>query len=190
MGVPDVDRVEVTSTTQLLDWLDDHYHQTDSVLLTTWKARHRDKYVSRNDVLDALIAYGWIDGRRHKLDDDRTMQLISPRKQQVWARTYKERAERLDAEGKMQPAGQAAIEASKSAGLWDASEAVDRLEEPDDLVAELKSRGAYDWWAASAPSYRRNILRWITSAKRPETRQHRIATTTEHAHRDEKVPNY
>jgi len=32
-----------------------------SVWLVTWKAAHRDKYVSRDEVLDALIAHGWID---------------------------------------------------------------------------------------------------------------------------------
>lgn len=190
MTVPDIERVEVTSADMLWDWLASHHSQAESVLLVTWKAAHRERYVSRNEVLDALVAYGWIDGRRYKLDDDRTMQLLSPRKQQAWAKSYKERAERLEAEGKMQPPGRAAIETSKSAGLWNASDAVDRLDEPDDLVAALKSRDAYDWWAGAAPSYRRNILRWIGSAKKPDTRQKRITTVTEHAARAEKVPNY
>ena len=80
----------------------------------TWKAQHRDRYVSREVVLDALVAHGWIDGRRLKLDDDRTMQLISPRKQQAWAQSYKTRAARLEDEGRMHPAGCAAVERGQS----------------------------------------------------------------------------
>ncbi|MFN4099185.1 MAG: YdeI/OmpD-associated family protein, partial [Pararhodobacter sp.] len=102
----DADRfrqIEVHSEAALWDWLAAHHGQPDSVWLVTWKAAHRDLFVSREAVLDALIAYGWIDGRRMKLDDSRTMQLISPRRQQAWAQSYKARAARLEAEGRMKP---------------------------------------------------------------------------------------
>ncbi len=69
MRVPDLERVEVTSVAALWSWLDAHHDQGDSVLLLTWKAKRRDRYVSREDVLDALLAHGWIDGRRYALDE-------------------------------------------------------------------------------------------------------------------------
>ena len=53
------------------------------------------------EVLDELICFGWIDGIRRKLDNERTMQLISPRKVEHWARTYKERAAKLIDERKI-----------------------------------------------------------------------------------------
>jgi hypothetical protein len=67
-------------------------------------------------VLDELIAFGWIDGLRRKLEDARTMQLISPRRQQAWAQTYEDRAARLEAEGRMHLAGLTAIAVAKAAG--------------------------------------------------------------------------
>ncbi|MEL6721013.1 MAG: hypothetical protein AAFO82_09695 [Bacteroidota bacterium] len=48
-----------------------------------------DKYVSREEVLDELICFGWIDGIRRKLDDKRTMQLISPRRVTHWSKPTK-----------------------------------------------------------------------------------------------------
>ena len=63
--------------------------------MVTFKKSEADKYVSRWDVLDELICFGWIDGIRRKLDDNKTMQLISPRKVEHWAKTYKERAHAL-----------------------------------------------------------------------------------------------
>lgn len=190
MAVDDLERVEVTDETELWACMEQRCHQEESILLVTWKAKRRDRYVSREQVLDALIAFGWIDGRRYALDDDRTMQLISPRKQQAWAKTYRDRAERLIAEERMQPTGLAAIERSQELGLWSTMEDVDRLEDPDDLVAALASRGAAEWWSSAAPSYRRNVLRWIASAKRAPTRAKRIGIVADHAADGRKVPNY
>ena len=183
-------QVEVTSQDELWTWLGQHHDSAQSVWLVTWKAAHRDRYVSREAVLDALIAFGWIDGRRLQLDDARTMQLISPRKQQAWAKTYKDRAARLQAEGRMQAAGQAAINAAQQSGRWSESDPVDALLDPDDLMEALDAQGATAWWQAAAPSYRRNILRWIATAKRPETRRARLETTAAMAAKGQKVPHY
>jgi uncharacterized protein YdeI (YjbR/CyaY-like superfamily) len=184
------EQVEVTSQDDLWTWLDQHHDSPESVWLVTWKAAHPDHYVSREAVLDALVAFGWIDGRRLKLDDARTMQLISPRKQQAWAKTYKDRATRLTSEGRMHPAGLAAIAQAQQSGRWTESDPVDALLDPDDLVEALCTHGATGWWQASAPSYRRNILRWIAAAKRPETRQARIAKVATLAAQGQKVPQY
>jgi len=190
MDVDKFERVEVASPQALWDWLGLNHAQARSVWLVTWKAAHPDRYVSREAVLDALIAHGWTDGRRMVLDADRTMQLISPRRQQVWAQSYKTRAARLTDEGRMHPAGLASVEAGRAGGRWVESDPVDALIDPDDLVLALDKAAARLWWQAAAPSYRRNILRWIASAKRPETRAARIATLAAACARGEKVPHY
>lgn len=182
--------VEVQTEAELWTWLADRHAQAESVWLVTWKAQHRDRYVSREAVLDALIAHGWIDGRRLKLDEDRTMQLIGPRRQQAWAQSYRTRAARLEDEGRMHPAGRAAVARGRASGLWHASDPIDALVDPDDLLASLDAAGGLVWWRDAAPSYRRNILRWIAQAKRPETRASRLAIVSGHAARGEKVPQY
>jgi len=184
-----LDKVEITAPGDLWHWLERN-HTGPSVWLVTWKAAHPTKYVSRDQVLDAVIAYGWIDGRRAKLDDARTMQLIAPRAQQVWARSYKERAERLVSEGRMRPPGLAALETAKASGLWTRSDPIDDLRVPDDLRSALDAVRAAAWFDQAAPSYRRNVLRYIAQAKRAETRQRRIALVAEHAARGEKLRQY
>ncbi len=182
-------QVEVRSPTALRDWLLIHHVQTESVWLVTWKKKPGAPFVSVAEVLDELIAFGWIDGIRRKLDDDRTMQLISPRRHQVWAKTYKDRATRLLADGRMMPAGMAAITASKRDGLWDATADVDALIMPSDLETALAGHpSAAEWFAAAAPSYRRNVLRWIKAAKTAPTRDKRIVLTVDYSGRGEKVP--
>jgi uncharacterized protein YdeI (YjbR/CyaY-like superfamily) len=183
-------RLEILSARDLWSWLEEHHSTDESVWLVTWKAVRPDRYVSRDDVLDALVAYGWIDGRRMKLDDERTMQLISPRRQQAWAQTYRDRAARLERDGLMKPRGREVLESAKRSGVFDAMQHADLLEDPQDLVMALKPAGALPWWSLAAPSYRRNILRFIAGAKGAQTRAKRIATVVEHAAQGKKVPHY
>lgn len=184
--LPDMAQVEVTQAQALWDWLEDNHASSDGILLVTWKAAHRAKYVSRDAVLDALIAYGWIDGRRYVVDDARTAQLITPRRVQHWAQSYKDRAAKLEEEGRMQPAGRASIEEGKANGLWDFMADVDRLEVPDDLNTSLGSHR--EAWDNLAPSYRRNVLRWIKLAKTDATRSKRIIAASDATAKGEKLP--
>lgn len=182
-------RVEIHSAADLRAWLVTHHEQTESVWLVTWKKAPGSPYVSREEVLDELVAFGWIDGLRRKLDQDRTMQLISPRKQQAWAANYKRRAERLEAEGRMHHAGRAAIAAAMAAGRWDETAEVDALIIPSDLDQAFGAHEtAQQFFHAAAPSYRRNVLRWLHGAKRAETRACRIARIVELSAKGEKVP--
>ena len=98
-------KIFISSENELWKWLDVDHAFEQSFLLVTWKKTNTEKYVSRDVVLDALLAYGWIDGRRYALDKDRTMQLICKRKQQDWTDTYRKRVEKLIAEGKLKEAG-------------------------------------------------------------------------------------
>jgi uncharacterized protein YdeI (YjbR/CyaY-like superfamily) len=183
------EQVEVASAADLRGWLAANHAQEASVWLVTFKKHVAGTYLSRDTVLDELIAFGWIDGIRRVLDDDRTMQLISPRRHQRWARSYTERAARLEAEGRIAPPGLAAIEQARALGLWNALPEVDALTIPDDLASAFTATPpAAANFAAAAPSYRRNVLRWIASAVKPETRSARIAKTAQYAARGEKLP--
>ena len=182
-------RIEVTKSQDLWDWLAHHHADTDSYLLVTWKAAHRDKYLSRDEVLDALLAYGWVDGRRYALDEARTMQLICQRQQQKWTASYRERIAALMAAGLMKPSGLARVAHAKEKGTWLINEDVDQLICPDDLQQALSTHNAYEWWQSAAPSYRRNILRWLGSAKQQATRERRLDKITNACKAGEKIKN-
>lgn len=183
----DYERVEVSTTAELRDWLLANHEQEDGVWLVTYKA-HSNRYVSRDEVLDELLCFGWIDGRRMALDDDRTMQLISPRRTQYWAKSYKDRVDQLTETGRMHESGLRCVEAGKRSGLWSFMDDVDALIVPDDLQSALSESRALERFESLAPSYRRNVLRWIKLAKRPQTRQDRIARTAEATARGERIP--
>jgi uncharacterized protein YdeI (YjbR/CyaY-like superfamily) len=168
-------KVEIVSSHELRSWLADHHHQTESVWLVTFKKNVPNKYVSTSEVLDELLCFGWIDGIRRKLDEDRTMQLISPRKANHWAQTYKDRATRLIEEGKMQEAGLRSMEWSKQQGVWDFMDDVDQLILPDDFkIALSKYNGASEFFTSINDASKRFVLRYIKLAKTEKTRTSRI----------------
>lgn len=184
------EKVEITSAAQLRAWLEAHHTQKESIWLVIFKKHTGDRYVSIEQVLDEILCFGWIDGAGRKLDTDRTMRLLSPRRTQHWAKTYKDRAARLEKEGRMRPAGLKAIEESKGLGLWNVMDDVDALLIPDDLVAVLQLHPpALENFSGFAISYRRNVLRWIKIAKTSQTRKKRLETTAELAAKNEKVPH-
>ena len=183
------EQVEVASLNDLRQWLAVNHARKEGVWLVRFKKNVPAKFIDRLEVIDELLCYGWVDGLGRKLDTDRTMQLISPRQQQAWALSYKERVARLEAAGRMEQPGRAAIERSKKLGMWDAYAPVDALLVPDDLRSALrKTDGAERFFDGAAPSYRRNVLRWVAQAKKPETRAKRIASAVELSARAEKVP--
>ncbi|UAB89398.1 hypothetical protein I5192_01570 [Ruegeria sp. SCSIO 43209] len=90
-----MDEIVITSKDQLWHWLAKNNAQNESARLITWKAAHPDKYISCEEVSGALVVHGRIDGRRLKVYEKRRAQLISPRWQQAWSKSYKDRAARL-----------------------------------------------------------------------------------------------
>ena len=181
-------QVQIDSSPELRKWLLKNHRQDSSVWLVTFKKHIEKKYVSTGEVLDELLCFGWIDGIRRKLDDDRTMQLISPRKTQHWAKTYKVRAAKLTKEGRMHESGLASVAQSKRNGLWTFMDDVDALIVPPDFATALAStKHAAKHFDACGDSYKRNILRWIKLAKSDATRQKRIQQASEFAQRNERI---
>jgi uncharacterized protein YdeI (YjbR/CyaY-like superfamily) len=183
------EKVEIKSVDELRLWLSENYNKPESVWLVTYKKGEPDNYVSRWEVLDELICFGWIDGIRRKLDDKRTMQLISQRKVEHWARTYKERAAKLIQEGRMHESGLRSIEISKRNGLWDFMDDVDNLIIPEDLSKALsRMEGATAFFASINNSSKRFTLRWLKLAKTEGTRKKRIQKIVELSAKGEKLP--
>ena len=184
-----LERVIVDSEKALWEWLFHNHESDDSYLLVTWKKSNKDRYISRDQVLDALLAYGWIDGRRYALDDVKTMQLICKRKQQKWTQSYRDRIEKLNANGLMMPSGLAAVSEAQKKGTWLANQDIDDLICPDDLKNALQEKGGLAWWEYAAPSYKRNCLRWLGAAKKSETRQKRCHKIADACGTGQKIKN-
>lgn len=160
-------------------WLSRNHARSSGVWLATYKKETGKPRVDYDDAVEEALAFGWIDSKSNRLDDERSLLWMCPRKPSSgWSKPNKERVERLEREGLMTEAGRAVIEAAKRDGSWSMLDAVEALEEPEDLARALAAnpaaRAHYD---AFPPSSRKIILTWIATAKREETRRKRVEET-------------
>jgi uncharacterized protein YdeI (YjbR/CyaY-like superfamily) len=158
-------------------WLAEHHATAPGVWLIYYKKHTGMPTVTYDEAVEEALCFGWIDSRPNTLGDDRYMQLFSPRKpKSPWSKVNKERIARLTAEGRMAPAGLAMIEAAQADGSWSSYDGIEALEIPDDLEAALAANPiAEGHFARFNASAKKQLLRHIASAKRPETRAKRVA---------------
>jgi uncharacterized protein YdeI (YjbR/CyaY-like superfamily) len=182
-------QLEISSSIQLREWLQLNHTQEQSIWLVTYKKGTIEKYVSTSDILDELLCFGWIDGIRRKLDEQKTMQLISPRQVQHWTKTYKDRFAKLEQEDRMTEAGRQAVSLSKQNGLWNFMDDVDALIKPPDFLKALQENPTtlttFDSFGASS---KRFMLRYIKIAKTEQTRAKRIIEIISHTKQNQKLP--
>jgi uncharacterized protein YdeI (YjbR/CyaY-like superfamily) len=188
MRAEDGERFHPQSRAEWRAWLTAHHHRRGEVWLVLWRQRSGRTGLTYEEAVLEALCFGWIDGTSAGLDDQRTMLRFSPRRRgSGWARSNKQRVERLLAEGLMTEAGLALIEEAKRDGSWTRLDAVEDLVVPDDLAAALASRpGARERWDGFPRSARRAALLGIVEAKRPETRARRVAETARRAARGER----
>ena len=175
----DYEQVPVESRAAWREWLAAQHATARGVWAVTWKKTSGGPYVPYADLVEEALAFGWVDSLGRGLDERRTQLLFTPRKPKSgWSRPNKERIERLSAEGRMAPAGFAAVEVAKANGAWSKLDDVENLVEPEDLVAALdRDPAARREWDAFPRSAKRGILEWIQNAKRPQTREKRVEET-------------
>jgi uncharacterized protein YdeI (YjbR/CyaY-like superfamily) len=141
------------------------------------------------EAAEEALCFGWVDSRPARLDERRSLLLMSPRKPgSAWSGINKERVRRLAEAGLMAPAGLAAVERAKADGSWERLNGATALSEPPDLAAALAARpGAAEAWRAFPPSHRRANLEWVAQAKRPDPRAARVAEIAARAERGERA---
>lgn len=157
-------------------WLADNHDKSPGIWLIYYKKESGKPRVAYGEAVEEALCFGWIDSLPRKIDDERYMQLFTPRKpKSVWSKLNKERVERLIANGLMTPAGMAKVEIAQQNGSWNTLDEIEALTVPDDLVQALAANPAAEAnFAAFSPSVKKGLLAQIQSAKRPETRSKRI----------------
>jgi uncharacterized protein YdeI (YjbR/CyaY-like superfamily) len=133
--------------------------------------------ITKSDATEAALCFGWIDGQLDRFDELFWLVRFTPRgPKSKWSQINRDTATRLIAEGRMKPAGLAAIEQARADGRWDAAYAPQsKAEIPDDFQAALdKNRKAKAFFATLKGANRYAVLYRIHDAKTEKTRLARI----------------
>lgn len=158
-------------------WLQKNHDRKTAIWVLFYKKSTGKPTVTWSDAVDEALCFGWIDSTRRTIDEECFIQFFTRRKaKSLWSKINKDKVKRLTEEGLMQAAGLAAVAIAKKNGSWKALNAVERLHIPSDLMHAFKTQpNAKSFFSKCSRSLKKQILHWITFAKREDTRKKRIA---------------
>jgi uncharacterized protein YdeI (YjbR/CyaY-like superfamily) len=165
------------SAAEFRAWLERH-HDTSTEILVGYHKKGTGKLgMGWDESVDQALCFGWIDGVRRGIDDERYMNRFTPRQRgSTWSAKNINRAKELIDQGLITPAGLEAFEArveDRSPYAYERRHTV-RL----DATFERRFRRnakAWEIFLSKPPSYRQAAIRWVMSAKKQETRERRLA---------------
>ncbi|GAP95810.1 YdeI/OmpD-associated family protein [Leptolyngbya sp. NIES-2104] len=174
-----LEKIEVIDRATWRNWLQQNHETAIGIWLIYYKVKSSKPSVRYPEAVKEALCFGWIDSKAKSLDDDRYMQIFTPRKpKSVWSKLNKQYIDELIEQGLMTEAGSKKIEAAKLDGSWTSLDAIEALILPPDLIEALgKNAIVQQNFEAFSNSTKKVILYWIESAKRSETRQNRIEKT-------------
>jgi uncharacterized protein YdeI (YjbR/CyaY-like superfamily) len=160
------------------EWLGENHGDPAGVwLVLAKKGTEKPTSLTYDQALEEALCHGWIDGQTRRRDDATYRQRFTPRRtRSAWSKRNTGIAERLRAEGRMHPAGQAEVERAKADGRWEAAYAGPAtMEVPHDLIEALAAEPKAQAMFETLNSQNRYaILYRIGTAKRADTRARRI----------------
>jgi len=176
------DAIFFTSPDELREWFDANHETAPELWLGSYKKATGKPSVSWSDAVDEALCVGWIDSVRYSLDADRAAQRFTPRRPgSNWSAINVAKVAKLRAEGRMRPAGEAAFAQRREdrTGVYSFEQARDPELTADEIATFQANPSAWGWFSAKPPSFRKQALHWVVSAKRTETRERRLVTLIE-----------
>lgn len=181
MPSKDIETFCPTSQKAWRQWLNKNHWSKQSIWLILYKKESNKPIIGWSEAVDEALCFGWVDSKRKPIDKEKFIQFFGKRKSTgTWSKINKEKVQRLIDNGLMTQAGFDSIETAKQNGSWIILDDVEDLKIPRDLMKALRTRpGSKDFFTSLSKSVRKSILQWLVLAKRPETRQKRIAEIAE-----------
>jgi uncharacterized protein YdeI (YjbR/CyaY-like superfamily) len=173
-------------------WLETHHDREAGVWLFYHKKSSGKASITWSEAVDEALCFGWIDSTVRPIDDQTYKQYFAPRKAKSnWSKVNKAKIERLIADGRMMPAGLAAVDQAKQNGSWSNLDDVEAMVMPSDLEAALDAMpGAREYVDGLSKTRRWELLYWINGARRESTRADRIRQVTEAAAEGKRPPRF
>jgi uncharacterized protein YdeI (YjbR/CyaY-like superfamily) len=159
-------------------WLDVEHERAPGLYVQLAKKAAGIPSITVAEAVEVALCFGWIDGRGNRVDDDWFTVRYTPRRaRSVWSQKNVATVARLVAEGRMRPAGLAAVEAARADGRWDRAYAGPAaIAVPDDLAAALAADPAAGAFFAGLDRTNRYAVLWrVHTAGTPQLRARRIA---------------
>lgn len=166
------------SAAEFRDWLAANHDRATELLVGFHKAGSGVPSMSWSESVDEALCFGWIDGVRRRVDEQRYAIRFTPRRAgSIWSAVNLAKVEALIAAGRMQAAGLKAWQARDPARerVYSFEQAESAELDPAERARFEAEPAAWRYFEAAPPGYRKTLLHWIVTAKKPETRARRLA---------------
>jgi uncharacterized protein YdeI (YjbR/CyaY-like superfamily) len=165
-------------------WLEQHHDSQTELLVGYYKKASGRPSITWPESVDQALCFGWIDGVRRSLGDEAYTIRFTPRKpRSIWSAVNIKRAGELIEAGLMHPAGLAAFERrdEERSAIYSYEQRQRAKLDPSQEARLRANPAAWEWFQSRTPSWQRGAIYWVTSAKKPETRERRLSLLIEDA---------
>jgi uncharacterized protein YdeI (YjbR/CyaY-like superfamily) len=163
-------------------WLAKHGAAESELVVGFYKRDSGLPSMTWPESVDEALCFGWIDGVRKSIDEISYLIRFTPRKPtSIWSTINIERVNVLQSQGRMKEAGLEAYSHRREAKskIYSYEQAANAALDPPEEALFRKHKKAWKFFEAQPPGYRHLVIWRIISAKRPETRQARLAKLIE-----------
>jgi uncharacterized protein YdeI (YjbR/CyaY-like superfamily) len=177
MAGAELDELIVADADALRAWLVEHHATSTGVWLALTRKGGTLTTLTWQQAVDEALCFGWIDGQARKGDEHNSWIRLTPRRSRSsWSQRNVANVARLEAEGRMMPAGRAAVEAAKADGRWAVAYAApSEAEVPADLLAAIAANpDAQAMLDVLTKTNRFALIYRLNAVKRAETRERKI----------------
>jgi uncharacterized protein YdeI (YjbR/CyaY-like superfamily) len=167
----------VADAKALRAWLLENHFTSPGVWLALTRKGGTITTLTWQQAVDEALCVGWIDGQARKRDEETSLIRFMPRApRSSWSQRNVGNVARLEMEGRMLPAGRAAVEAARADGRWQAAYAAQtEAEVPAALAAAIAGNtAAQAMFDVLTKANRFALIYRLGSVKRPETRERKI----------------
>ena len=167
----------VADAAALRAWLAAHHDTSPGVWLALGKKGGTVTSLTWQEAVDEALCVGWIDGQGRRRDEMTSLVRYTPRgPRSIWSQRNVANYERLEADGRVQPAGRAVVDAAKADGRWAAAYAPSsEAEVPADLLAAIAAvPAAQAMFDVLTKTNRYALIHRLASVRRAETRARKI----------------
>jgi uncharacterized protein YdeI (YjbR/CyaY-like superfamily) len=164
------------SQNEFRKWLTKNHKTKTEILVGYYKVGTGKPSMTWSQSVDEAICFGWIDGIRRSIDQERYCIRFTPRKPtSTWSRVNINKVEELKKKGLMKPPGLEVFNNRKESrsGIYSFENEPAKLDDNYESIFR-KNKSAWDFFNRQPPSYRKTIIHWVMSAKQEATRLGRL----------------
>ena len=158
-------------------WLEAHHSDVRELWVGFYRKGASKKGIAYLEAVDEALCFGWIDGVKKRVDDERYVHRFTPRKSDsTWSVVNTKRMKQLIALGRAAPLGLDTFKRRDrtKTGRYTYERGHAAFEAALETIFKANAK-AWTFFRAQPPGYQKLCTYWVINAVQDETRRRRLA---------------